>query len=111
MASSLGRMRVRITAMRGWKPFVSKALKSEALNAAAGIGVLLRRSVSLQVVEREDRPSHAREREAPEIRGREPRRVDLENGAGQGLEGGAIVDRGLDHQDLLRGGIDPHEAD
>ena len=31
IASSFGRMRVRITAMRGWKPFMSKTLKSDGV--------------------------------------------------------------------------------
>src|SRR5881396_1717314 len=40
-ASSLGRTRLRISAMRGWKPFASKTLKSPVTKAEDGIGVLL----------------------------------------------------------------------
>src|SRR5438132_2316999 len=38
-ASSLGRMRLRSSAMRGWKPFTSKTLKSAVTKAEDGIGV------------------------------------------------------------------------
>ena len=39
------------------------------------------------------------EGEAVEVRGREPRRVDLDDASGEGLEGGAVVDRRLDDED------------
>ena len=46
-----------------------------------------------------------------EVRRGQPGRVHLDDLAGDGLEGGAVVDGGLDHQDLVLEGIEADEAE
>src|SRR5260370_23303772 len=105
IASSLGRMRVLMAAMRGWKPSMSKTLKSAGLKpgnamlgASSGVGRVR--------IEWEDRPPDPLEVEAGEVGRGQPRGVHLDDLAGNGVEGGAVVDRRLDDEDLLGDGVE-----
>src|SRR5205807_9466549 len=107
IVSSFGRIRPRMTSMRGWKPFTSKTLKSAEPKAADGMGSL----PSGYVVEREDRTADAREGEAVEARGRQPRRLHRDDAGGERLERGAVMNGRLHDHDLLLRRLDPDDAD
>ena len=100
-------MRVLIASMRGLKPSISKTLKSAGVKPGNAMPGLLRGTSCPG--RGEDRPTDALEVEAREVGGGQPGASTSTISLRDGLEGSAVVNGGLDHEDLVIERIEPDE--